>query len=110
MLIIYIKKENNSIMRNVENGANELMKDVFPATVGSPGNQMGTSSVKFENNPLYIMLGGGRHTNYGYQINTAKNFTSYQKSMMKALFDQGNQVSKSRSNKWDIMHNEHKFQ
>ena len=29
---------------------------------------------------------------------------------MKALFDQGNQVSKSRSNKWDLMHKEHKFQ
>ena len=56
------------------------------------------------------MLGGGRHTNYGYKINTAKNFTSYQKSMMKALFDQGNQVSKSRSNSWDLMWKEQKLQ
>ena len=99
-----------ALMGNVEASANELMKDVFPASTGFNTTQFPVPSTKFENNPQYIMLGGGRHTNYGYKINTAKNFTSYQKSMMKALFDQGNQVSKSRSNKWDLMHKEHKFQ
>ena len=29
---------------------------------------------------------------------------------MKALFDQGNQVSKSRSNSWDLMWKEQKLQ
>ena len=99
-----------AIMKGIENNASELMTNVFPGTVGASGKQFPIPSTSFENNPTYILLGGGRHTNYGYRINTAKQFSSYQKNMMKTLFDQGNQLSKSKNDAWDSMWKEDKLQ
>jgi hypothetical protein len=101
----------NAIMKSIEVKANDLMKGVFSGTIDPNTNrEFPIPSHAFENNPVYILLGGARQTNYGYKINTAKQFTSYQKNMMKSLFDQGNQLFESKSNLWDSIHKEYKHQ
>ena len=91
-----------AIMRSIESKANEGMKMAFTSTVDvETGRQYPIPSSSFSNNPIYALLGGGRSTTYGYQINTNKIFSSYQKNMMKRLFDQANQFSETKSERWD---------
>ena len=100
-----------SIMRSIEGEVNNVMKKTFASTIDvDTGNIYPIPSHNFSNNPVYAMLGAGLSTNYGYQINTAKRFTGYQKNMLKRLFDQGNQFLESKSDSWDALKKQAKIQ
>jgi hypothetical protein len=99
-----------SIMRNIESKANEVMEKVFTSTMDiQTGKEYPIPSSAFSNNPIYILLGGSKAKKYGYSLNSARNFTSYQKDMFKRLFDQGNQVLESKTNIFKDMMKEHEM-
>ena len=96
-----------AIMHSIEGKANEIMKNAFPGVMDiNTGNVMPISRANMADNPLYVLLGGGNATNYGYKLNTLSNFTNYQKDMMKRLFDQTNQTLNAKSDTWNEMFKE----
>ena len=94
----------SAIMHSIEGKANEMMKHAFPGIMDvNSGNVIPLSKANMSNNPIYALLGGGNTTNHGYKINTLSNFTTYQKDMMKRVFDQTNQTLSSKTDKWGTM-------